>query len=289
MARAKKPPSIRKRKRRKQRSDAEYAASAKNLSSLVPSLKKLGKRKRFTAIEKARVTRFETKLKGIPANQLFPLKTRQAKKMRGQELFKGVQAIQLRGVQPGSKIQFKGKNINITEPSGRKWVYWHLSRAKVRSRRGMKEAAKRAFQNQFPIELVQELAAEAFKTLKVVQVNLWAHAGIVGDPHHSLSQFSQWVNEKWSAGRYMRLSQYGGDSDPGKWVNGIAILLEDENYARKRAEALEKNKNVLPELRAKGLAAREKERKRLAKKGLLDVAGTPLPKKPKPPKKGKRK
>lgn len=287
MARRKSPPSYRKRKRKQKRSVAEYVASAKNLSSLVPSLRKLAKRKRLSPIEKARITRRERQLKGIP--DIFQVTARQAKKLKGQLLFPGVQGIQLRGVTPKAKIAFKGKNLTI-EDNGRKWIYWHLSRATVRSKRKFKAAGKQAFQHQFPIELVAELAAEAFKKLNVVQVNLWAHAGIVGDPHHTLNEFVQWVNEKWSAGRYIRTSQFGGDSDPGKWINGIAVLLEDENYARKRAEALEKNKNVLADMDRLGLKAREKERKRLASKGLLDVTGKKLPrKKTKPPRKGKRK
>ncbi len=265
MARAKKPASKNKRKRKTKRSDADYILSALNLSSLVPSLKPLAKRKRLKPSEKGRITRREKQLKGIP--DIFPITARQAKQMKGQTLFSGVQAIQLRGVSKDAKISFKGKNLTVTEPSGRQWLYWHLSRATVRSKREFKQYGKKAFQQQFPIELVAELAAKAFQSLDVVQINLWAHAGIVGDPHHELKEFVAWVNEKWSAGRYIRTSTHGGDSDPGKWVNGIAILLEDKEYARKRAAALKKNKGVLAGLEAEGKAYRKKETARLKAKG----------------------
>lgn len=277
MARRKASPSGRKRKRKQKRSDAEYIASAKNLASLVPSLRPLAKRKRLKPAEKARITRREKQLKGIP--DIFPVTARQAKHLKGQVIFKGVQGIQLRNVPVGSKIRIKGKEITVAEPNGRKWLYWHLSRATVRSKRGMKAAGKAAFQQQFPIEIVSELAAVAFKTKSVVQIQLWAHAGIVGSPQHTIEEFIGWVNQRWSAGRYIAQSKYSNESDPGKWVNGIAILLEDPEYTRKRAEALAKNKNVLHDLEAAGLRAREKERRRLAKKGLLDTIGTPLPKK----------
>lgn len=260
MARAKPPSQYRKRRKSKKRSDADYIASAKNLGSLVPSLRTLGKRKRLKPAEKSRITRREKQLKGIP--DIFPVSARQAKKLKGQLLFPGVQGIQLRGVSTSAKITFKNKNITVKD-NGRTWLYWHLSRSTVRDKRKLKQAAKQAFQQQFPIEIVADLAAHAFKTEQVVQVNLWAHAGIVGDAHHDLNEFVQWVNEKWSAGRYIRTSIHGGDSDPGKWVNGIAILLEDEAYARKRAEAIARNKNVLSDLEAEGLAYRKKEAARL--------------------------
>ena len=291
MARRKPPSYRRKRKRKAQRSDADYIKSAQNLSLLVPSLRPLAKRKKLRAVEKSRITRKEKILKGVP--NIFPVSRQQAKKLGNQTFATGVQGIQLRGVPQDAKIDFKGKDI-VVEYNGRKYLYWHLSRATVRSRRGMRDAGRRAFEQQFPIEIVTELAETAFKQGNVVQVNLWAHAGIVGDPHHTLGEFVQWVNQKWSAGRYIRTSIYGGDSDPGKWVNGIAILLEDAEYAKKRKALIRKNKHVQEELEAAGRSHRESERKRLAAKGLgMDLQ--PLPKKRKapvkrkPPKKRKRK
>lgn len=289
MARAKSRKPIKKRARKSKRSDAEYIASAINLSALVPSLRGLKKRKKLKPAEKSRITRREKQLKGIPLSSLFPVSPNQAKYLRGQLLFPGVQAIQLRNVPPNSRVKIRGKSISVDEENGRKWLYWHLSRATVRSKRKMNSAGKKAFENQLPIELVSELAAHAFKTQRVVMVKLWAHAGIVGDPHHTLSEFVRWVNEKWNAGRYVATSPYSSDSDPTKWVNGIAILLEDEAYAKKREQALQENAHVIEEMRAKGLAAREKERKRLAAKGLLDTMGTPLPKKKRTAAKRKKK
>jgi hypothetical protein len=103
----------------------------------------------------------------------------------------------------------------------------------------MREAGKEAFNKKFPIEKVSDLTAAAFKKYQVQQVHLWAHAGIVGDGFETVNQFVMWVNEKWNAGRYMgeqfRVGGiYENPSDPGKWVNGIAILVEDAEYARKR-------------------------------------------------------
>lgn len=264
-----------KRRRKRNRSDADYVASAAKLAPLVPSLRPLAKRKKLKAAEKSAITRKENILKGVP--NIFPVSRQQARRLRGQTFATGVQGIQLRGVSPDAKIRFKGKNIYV-EDNGRKWLYWHLDRHTVRTRTGMREAGRKAFLQQFPIEQITDLAARAFKTKNVVQVNLWAHAGIVGDAHETLEQFVLWVNEKWSAGRYLRVDLQGGNSDPGKWVNGIAILLEDEEYARRRAEKLEATKNVLSDMQKLGLQARERERKRLAAKGLLDVLGTPLPK-----------
>lgn len=297
MARRKRLPQYKKRRRKAKRSDAEYIKSAINLSLLVPSLRPLAKRKKLKSVEKARITRKERILKGVP--NIFPVSRQQAKKLGNQTFATGVQGIQLRGVPENANIQFKGKDI-VVEYNGRRYLYWHLSRATVRSRRGMRDAGQSAFNQQFPIDIVAELAEKAFKTENVVQINLWAHAGIVGNPQHTVEEFIQWVNDKWSAGRYISTvtnantgNTYSTSSDPGKWVNGIAILLEDAEYAKRRKALIRKHKHVQEDLEAAGRAHRERERKRLAAKGLLDVAGTPLPKKkrkaPVKRKKGKRK
>lgn len=273
MASANSPRYRRKRRRKAKRSDADYILSAQKFKTLVPSLRALAKRKRLTPIEKARITRKEKILKGVP--DIFPVSKQQAKKLGDQVFATGVQGIQLRGVPRDAKIDFKGKDITV-EHGGRKYLYWHLSRATVRSRIGMRNAGRRAFEQRFPIELVSELAETAFKQGGVVQINLWAQAGIVGDPHHTLSEFVQWVNAKWSAGRYVRTSIHGGDSDPGQWVNGIAILLEDKEYAARRKRLIAENAHVQRDLEAAGRAHRAREKKRLAAKGLgLDLQ--PLP------------
>lgn len=288
MARRKRLPHYKKRRRRLKRSDADYINSARSLSALVPSLRPLAKRKKLKSIEKSRITRKERILKGVP--NIFPVSRQQAKKLGNQTFATGVQGIQLRGVPQDANIEFKGKDLTV-QYNGRTYLYWHLSRATVRSRRGMRDAGRRAFEQQFPIDIVSELAETAFKTKNVVSVNLWAHAGIVGNPQETLSEFVRWVNEKWSAGRYISSitnentgHSYSIASDPGKWVNGIAILLEDKAYAKRRKALIKQNKNVIPEMEAMGRAARAKEKKRLAAKGLADITGKKLKRK-----KGKRK
>jgi hypothetical protein len=229
-----------KRKSKKSvRSTDDYLSSARNLSPLVPSLKKFKSRKRLTRWEKGAITRREKQLKNIPF--LVPLTPKQAKKIGRKKLFApGVRAIQLRNVEPGSKIKFKGPDIEVLTPQNQRWIYWSLDRPTVRSRVGMREAGKRAFAKQFPIEKVSDLTAKAFETYQVQQVHLWTHAGIVGDAFHDVQQFIMWVDEKWQAGRYMSAREnargdiYSPPSDPGKWVNGIAILVENREYTRRR-------------------------------------------------------
>lgn len=288
MAMAKKPPSQTKRKRKQKRSDADYISSANKLASLVPEFKKLSRRKKLSAAEKSVITRREKQLKGIP--NIFPVDARTAKKLTKDQLFApGIRGVQLRNVSPNAKIKFKGKDIEVTD-NGHRWIYWHLSRKTVRSRRGMRDAGRLAFEQQFPIERLSDLAADAFKRYNVLQVNLWAHAGIVGDPHHSINQFTQWVNEKWNAGRYTRTSEFGGNSDPGRWVNGIAILLEPKEYTERRERLKRENANVIAEMERKGreFQAFDKKRRENAARKIAKATAEKKAKR-KPTKKGKRK
>jgi hypothetical protein len=233
-----------KKKRKPQRSTEEYLASAKRLSGLVPKLKKYKRRKTLTRYEKSAIGRRERQLKNIP--WLFPVTNKQAKKknIRRKFFLPGIQAIQLRGLPPGTQIKI-GPNgdIEVLAAGNRRWLYWSLDRETVRSKHGMRKAGADAFSKMFPIEKISDMAAEAFARADVQQVNLWAHAGIVGDGFQDLPSFIRWVNEKWNAGRYMgeqdRTSGaiYSNPSDPGKWVNGIAILLEDKEYTAARKKA----------------------------------------------------
>ncbi|MDE2019961.1 MAG: hypothetical protein KGJ13_06485 [Patescibacteria group bacterium] len=192
---------------------------------------------------------------------LRPITEKQAKGIGRKKLFlPGIQAIQLRNVHPEAKVKFKGKNIEIIQ-DGQRWIYWALDTDTVRSRRGMRKAGEDAFNKQFPIERVSDLAVKAFKRFNVQQVHLWAHAGIVGDAFESVEQFVMWVNEKWNQGRYISTNYLsGGDiytqpSDPGKWVNGIAILIEDSEYTKNREalknEAPQKNQKLVSPKRRK--------------------------------------
>lgn len=239
-----KPP----KKKKPTRTTDDYLSSARALSGLVPSLKKFKNRKRLKKSEKASIRRREKQLKNIPF--LVPVTKKQAKRLGRRKLFRpGIRAIQLRSlgdISPtgqGSKIKIgRGGEIEVLHSNGQRWIYWPLDRDIVRSRRGMSKAGQDAFDKQFPIEKLSDLTAAAFKRYRVQQVHLWAHAGIVGDAKHSVAQFIMWVNDKWQAGRYIsrRLNTSGEvfehPSDPGKWVNGIAILLEDTEYTKRRAE-----------------------------------------------------
>lgn len=240
--------STKKRKKKKEkRTDLSYLQSAKNLSGLVPKLRKYRKRKTLTRYEKSAITRREKQLKNIPF--LVPVTKKQARKLKGKLFLPGIQAIQLRNVPEGSKIKFKPRgDIEIVSATGGRWIYWSLDRDTVRSRRGMRKAGADAFDKRLPIEKVSDLTALAFKKYNIQQVHLWAHAGIVGDAFQDLGAFVQWVNEKWNAGRYMGLQErvsgiFSNPSDPGKWVNGIAILIENPEYTRKR-KALEQEQRA---------------------------------------------
>lgn len=231
------------RKRRAVRSDAEYLSSAKRLAELVPALKKYRRRKKLKRSEKSAITRRENQLRNIPS--LFPVSKEGARRLGKNKMFlPGVRAIQLRNVPENSKV-FVGKNgdINIFYHEGeqaRRWLYWPLDRKTVRSKTKMRAAGADAFKQMFPIEIIAEMASQAFERADVSEVRLWAHAGIVGDSFRDLPSFIRWVNEKWSNGRYMGTQdRLGGDiysnpSDPGRWVNGLAILLEDAEYVANR-------------------------------------------------------
>lgn len=247
-----------KKKKKPARSDADFLASAKALSKIVPSLKKLASRKTLfkpfkppkpgakkrTAeqIRKANIRiirRREKQLQNIPF--LVPVTKQQAKRLGRRRLFKpGVQAIQLRNVDKTAKVVInKRGDISVTEGE-RHWIYWGLDRDTVRSKRGMRQAGADAFNRQFPIEKLSDLTAKAFAQYTIHSVHLWAHAGVVGTGFQDVQQFIMWVNEKWQSGRYITVREnahreiYSDPSDPGKWVNGIAILVENPEYTKRR-------------------------------------------------------
>ena len=217
-----------------------YLTTARALAKYVPSLRKYKKRKTLKLGQKSAIARRENQLKGIPLGSLYPVTKKQARKLKGKLFLPGIRAVQLRQVPEGSKVTFRGPDIFVTEPGNQKWVYWSLDRDTVRTRRGMRKAGADAFAKKFPIELVADLTAKAFASMNVQQVRLWAHAGKVGDTFHDIETFIRWVNEKWSQGRYMSSPEgtagemFYNPSDPGKWVNGIAILLENPDFAKRR-------------------------------------------------------
>jgi hypothetical protein len=238
--------SGRKRKR-STRTSADYLASAKNLSTYVPSLKKFKHRKTLKKSEKATIRRRERQLKNIPF--IIPVTKVQAKRLGRRKLFKpGVQAIQLHSVPDNAKIRIsKSGDIEIGE-NGRRWIYWSIDKADTRRKSGMKRAAELAFEKKLPIEKVSALAERAFKKYNVQEVRLWAHRGMAGDSFETLNTFIRWVDQQWHMGRYMSIRRYADESiysqpsDPATWINGIAILIETPEYTERRL-AIEKEKN----------------------------------------------
>lgn len=211
-----------------------YQQQKKRLAPFVPKIARIRRKKKLTASDKATIRHF-TKRIGSAAKNLRPVTAAQARKFKAQLYAPGVRAIELSGTTENAKVTVAGDDILVSQ-NGRTWVYWRVDRATVKSKRGMKSAAQRAFDMQFPIEKVAALAREAFAQYNVVQVHLWSHSGRVGVGFETLERFISWIDEKWQAGRYLRLPGEGGSSDPAKWVNGIAILVEKGSRKKKPAK-----------------------------------------------------
>lgn len=230
-----------KRRKKPVRTVESYLSSARKNAALVPSLKKFKKRKTLKKSEKATIRRREKQLQNVPFLQ--PITSKQAKILGRRKVFlPGIQAIQLRNVDTSKGDTFKISkhgDVEINTAEG-KWIYWSIDRDAVRSRVSMRDAGRAAFEKKLPIEKVSDLTAKAFEQYNVQEVRLWAHAGIVGDGFLTLEEFIMWVNEKWNQGRYIstRIGRtgeiYENPSDPGKWVNGIAILIENPEYTKRR-------------------------------------------------------
>lgn len=225
------------RQKRERAASKQYVQTAKKLAKFVPSLKPIARKSRLSPSEKAKVTHYAKVLRH--ATNLQPVTKREAKKFKKQLYAPGVQAIQLDDVSEHAKVTVAGDDLIIRQ-NGRTWVYWKLDTKTVRSKSGMGRAGERAFNKQFPIERVAELAEKAFKQYNVLQIHLWAHSGRVGQGFADLRSFLSWVNEKWQAGRYITIREsvtgrtYLDPSDPGKWVNGLAILIETPSETRTR-------------------------------------------------------
>lgn len=200
-----------------------YRQAAKALAKFVPSLKGTAQKEILTKSDKRKINKFAKILKHAPP--LKPLTKKQAKKMKGQLFAPGVRAVGMRGMSSNAKITSVGKDAYLSS-NGRQWVLLRVDRPS--RKRNMREGANRAFNMQFPIERIGELAHIAFTKFKPIEVRLWTHHGIVGDAFESIETFLSWLNEKWNAGRYMRPIEDGGSSnDIDAWVNGIAVLIHE--------------------------------------------------------------
>jgi hypothetical protein len=234
------------KKRRPTRTTESYLQSAKQLSKYVPRFKKYKARKTLTKGEKRGIRRKEKLLAGV--TDLFPVTKKQARRLKRQKLFgPGVQAIRFRGAPKDAKLRINKRGTVTYSSPTEQWIFWPLDRDTVRTRRGLKKAGASAFEKKFPIEIVKELAAEAFAHLQVHAVHLWTNAGAVGIGFQDFPRFALFVDEKWHAGRYMRTDpetrELKDASDPGLWVNGIAIKLEPPEYQKRRKQHAQAQKN----------------------------------------------
>lgn len=209
---------------RRKRPTKDYIDTAKRLAAFVPSLKKYKRRKTLTRWEKAAITRYANKLKYT--DHLVRLNKRQYEELKDYTPGYGVHAIQLRNTGANTKINFVQNNLFVTS-NGRTYLYWHMGRAAVKTESGMTKAARKAFERQFPIQRIAELAQVAFEELNPLAVYLWAPTGRVGQGFASLRQFMLWLHENWNTGRY---------TNQEKWVNGIVILLRDEHESENEEE-----------------------------------------------------
>lgn len=222
---------------------SSYLESVKRLIKFAPGLAKYKRRKTLKPSEKAAIARKENILR-YHTEHLVPVSKKLSKELKPVMFAPGIRAVELRNTSPGATIRQVGKDMTVTS-NGRTWLYWRLDREDVTTKAGMSKAAAKAFKideyeeefsgededeeqerNLFPIERVAELAGLAFDELKPLAVYLWAPSGRVGRGFESLKQFNMWLAENWSADRY---------SSQEKWVNGIAILLNDPDFRTPRS------------------------------------------------------
>ena len=224
-------------KRERLQSKAKLEA-AKRLAKFVPELGPISHKTRLSPSEKARVTHYQ-KLTRYHAN-LVPVSAAQAKKMKGKLFAPGVRAIELRGTSDTAKV-IPGKDL-IVVSNGRKYILWALDRETVRSKSRMGHAGERAFSMQFPVEKLAELAEEAFSGYNVKSVQLWAASGPVGEKFKTLGIFLSYLADAYGPNGFTSGSVI---SDPGKWIQGIAIEIEGGKRGFGPTTAAEKRVNPM--------------------------------------------
>lgn len=195
----------------------DYVDAARRMSRFVPGVARFKRRKTLKPWEKAMIARYEKRLRY--ADNLFPVNAKQAAKFHGQLYAPGVRAIQLKNVGRDTRVKVVKDNLIVTS-NGRTYLYWRLPRKVVRTKKGMRAAGKTAFELDFPMEQVAELARVAFEELHPQAVYLWNPQGRAGAGFADLKQFLLWLNANWNSGRY---------SYQEKWVNGLVILLHESD------------------------------------------------------------
>lgn len=220
---------------KQKRTDESVLQSARAFAKFAPGLKKYRRRKTLKKFERDYIIRKE-KLLRFHTQHLIPVSKKLARELRGVKFGPGINAVEFRNTSPNATVRKVGDDLTVTS-NGRTYLYWHLDREDI-TPKGMTAAARKAFaiddyeeefggeerepdHDRLPIERVAELADIAFAELKPLAVYLWAPTGRVGDGHRSLKQFTMWLAENWQTDRY---------SQQEKWVNGIAILLNDPEF-----------------------------------------------------------
>lgn len=226
------------RQKRERAASKKSIATAKKISSVVPSLKKLASKTRLTPAEKAKITRYAKEVAHV--NTLRPISKKVAREHPEYLFKKGVQAINFSNVSSTAKVEYTGDGFFI-ESNGRTWLYWPIHKKTKRTiKNDLRSNAEKIFNAQFPIEQAAALAEKAFKNPKVEAVSLWTHAGRADATFATLNQFVFWMNKRWQAGRYVTIREGGyeqASDDPGAWINGIAIQLRQAQKKIKKTQA----------------------------------------------------
>jgi hypothetical protein len=216
---------------------ASYLKSARELDKFAPALRKYRRRHtRLTPWEKGAITRKENLLR-YHTHQLYVIPKKHRRILKNRQFAPGIPALELRNVS-GDDLTHEQTIIPIDEDfmlrsNGRQWVYWQLDREEI-SKKGMKKAAQAAFNIQFPLERIAELAGLAFEELKPLAIHLWVKSGRANRGFDSFKQFMFWLNNNWGVTGGSEIGLNPAE-DPREWINGIAILVKDPNWRKPRS------------------------------------------------------
>jgi hypothetical protein len=184
-------------------------ADIKALSEYFPSVAKLKGKRGLTAGELGQLTRAKNAIRG--QHTLVAVTDKQYKELKKKGLVdadlskKGIRAVRLRNVQPGSKVKVLKDGTIKTTSGGRKWEY-HASQADIDS--------------------VGYLGLELLDRADVWAVYLWTNKGRVGEGFADPNAWTEWLYD-----RYQRYQ------DADEFVKGVACVLKPsaEKTTKKRA------------------------------------------------------
>lgn len=236
--------SVTHRRQRQERAASKKSLeTAKKLAPFVPELKTLSHKTRLTPEEKAKVTRYNKKLRYF-ASSLHPIPKGQKKAFKGTEFAPGVNAIALNNFSSDAKVDAVGEDIFVVS-NGRTWVLWKLEKAIVRNKNGQFDAAaKKAFKAQFPLEIAGKLAEQAFKELKVESVALWIASGRADRTFRDIAAFLRYLHSRLHAGMYQDKGgeHDGRKTDAGRFIYGLAIQIAQPPKPKGKAANAKKSK-----------------------------------------------